>query len=86
MESEKNQLNKKRIQTLKNLSLFLSGTGGGMLIKDITDLTDELTLTESFVDIFLIFGGLAMEEYYRQKLERISKEETSKKILKRKIK
>ena len=55
MESEKNQLNKKRIQTLKNLSLFLSGTGGGMLIKDITDLTDELTLTESFVDIFLIF-------------------------------
>lgn len=86
MEFEKNQLNKKRIQTLKNLSLFLSGTGGGMLIKDVTDLTDELTLTESFVDIVLIFGGLAMEGYYKQKLERISKEETSKKILKRKIK
>ncbi|MGM9879419.1 MAG: hypothetical protein ACI31R_05310 [Bacilli bacterium] len=55
-----------------------------MLIKDIANLPEELTLTESLIDIILIFVGLSTDEYCKQKLEKISDQENSQKVLERK--
>lgn len=81
---EKIKSTNKHIQILKTISIFLSGTGTGMLIKDIANLPEELTLTESLIDIILIFFGLSTDEYCKQKLEKISDQENSQKVLERK--